>query len=257
MIRALWNSASGMAAQAAQVDILAHDLANVNTPGFKKSCTSFADLIYRAVEERGMPVNRPEEPAVGSGVRLAAAEKDFAQGPLVETGNPLHLAIQGQGFLAVEGPGGELYLTRDGSFHLNATGEIVHSSGYRLFPQVMLAPGDRSLKFSPDGRVVALTGEGEERWIADLELYLVPNPAGLEAMGDNLLRITLASGAPVAVRPGEGGGGYLRPGYLEAANVDMAEALTRMLLAQRAYASNSLAARVADEMWGMANNLRR
>lgn len=257
MIRALWNSASGMAAQAAQVDILAHDLANVNTSGFKKSNTGFADLIYREVEERGMPVNRPEEPAVGAGVRLTAAEKDFAQGPLVETGNPLHLAIQGQGFLAVEGPGGELYLTRDGAFHLNDIGEIVHSSGHRLFPAVMLEPGDRSLKFSPHGRVVALTEEGEERWVADLELYMVPNPAGLEAIGDNLWRVTAASGAPAAVRPGEAGGGYLRPGYLEAANVDLAEALTKMLLAQRVYAGNSLAARVADEMWGMANNLRR
>lgn len=257
MIRALENSASGMAAQAAQVDILAHDLANVNTPGYKKSCTGFADLVYRAVEERGMPVNRPEEPAVGSGVRLSAVEKDFVQGALVETGNPLHLAIQGQGFFALEGPAGELYLTRDGSFHLNEAGEVVHTSGYRLLPPVMLDPGDLSLKFTTDGRVLAVTEAGEEVYLADLDLYIVPNPAGLEAVGDNLFRITAASGDAVPVRPGESGSGYVRPGWLEASNVDLAESLTKMILAQRIYAGNSMAARVADEMWGMANNLRR
>ncbi|MGI9951192.1 flagellar hook-basal body protein [Moorellaceae bacterium AZ2] len=258
MIRALWNSASGMAAQTAQVDLLAHDLANVNTPGYKKSSAAFADLVYRAVEERGMPVSRPEEPAIGSGVRLAAAEKDFSQGPLVETGNPLHLAVQGRGFLAVEGPDGGLYLTRDGAFHVNDSGQIIHSSsGYRLLPHIVVGAGEDRVRFDRDGRVLA-GGEGEgETLLGQIEVYLVSNPRGLEALGNNLFRVTPASGNPVAVEPGQGGSGYLVPGYLEAANVEMAEALTKMFLAQRVYTSNSLAARVADEMWGMANNLRR
>lgn len=258
MIRALWNSATGMAAQAAQVDLLAHDLANVGTTGYKKSSAAFADLVYRPVEERGMPVSRPEEPAVGSGVRLAATEKDFSQGPLVNTGNPLHVAVQGRGFLAVEGPDGGLYLTRDGAFYLNGAGEVVHaSSGYRLFPPVAADGGEARLRIDRDGWVLADGGGvGQEILLGRIELYLVPNPQGLEAVGNNLFRATPASGEPVAVEPGQGGAGHLLPGYLEAANVEMAEALTKMLLAQRVYTSNSLAARVADEMWSLANNLR-
>ncbi|GFN24125.1 flagellar hook-basal body protein [Thermanaeromonas sp. C210] len=259
MIRALWNSASGMGAQAAQVDLLAHDLANAGTAGYKKSSAAFADLVYRAVEERGMPVSRPEEPAIGSGVRLAAAEKDFSQGPLVNTGNPLHVAVQGRGFLAVEGPDGGLYLTRDGAFHVNGSGEVVHtSSGYRLLPSISTGGEESRLRIDRYGRVLAGGEEGEgETLLAQIELYLVPNPQGLEAVGNNLFRATPASGEPVAVEPGQGGAGYLLPGYLEVANVEMAEALTKMLLAQRVYSSNSLAARVADEMWSLANNLRR
>ncbi|SMB94105.1 flagellar basal-body rod protein FlgG [Thermanaeromonas toyohensis ToBE] len=257
MLRALWNSASGMVAQVVHIDLLAHDLANVNTTGYKKSLPSFSDLVYRPITERGMPVERTSPPAIGAGVRLVDAAKDLAPGSLVATGDLLHLAIQGRGFLGVEGPHGELYLTRDGAFHLNERGEVIHSSGYRLLPKVTVPEGYRSVRFSPDGALVALAPNGKEEVLGQVEVYLVENPGGLEATGNNLFRPTPASGDPRPILPGPGAGVSLLPGYLEASNVDLAEALVHMLLAQRVYEVNARAARIADEMWGIANNLRR
>lgn len=257
MLRALGNSASGMAAQVVHMDLLAHDLANVNTTGYKKSVPSFSDLVYRGVTERGMPVNRTLPPAVGAGVRLEDIAKDFSPGSLIATGDPLHVALQGEGFLGIEGPNGELYLTRDGAFHLNERGEVVHSSGYRLLPGVIVPQGYSSVRFSPDGRLLALAPNGDEEVLGQVEVYLVENPGGLEAKGDNLFQPTQASGEPRPTLPGPGAGVSLLPGYLEASNVDLAEALVHMLLAQRVYEVNARAARMADEMWGIANNLRR
>lgn len=257
MLRALWNSASGMAAQVVHMDLLAHDLANVNTTGYKKSVPSFSDLVYRPVTERGMPVNRTSPPAVGAGVRLEDTAKDFSPGPLIATGNPLHVALQGRGFLRLEGPNGETYLTRDGTFRLNERQEVVHSSGYRLLPRLAVPEGYSSPRFTPDGRLVAVAPNGEEEVLGQVEIYLVQNPGGLEAMGNNLFRPTPASGEPGPVLPGQGTEANLLVGFLEASNVDLAEALVHMLLAQRVYEVNARAARTADEMWGMANNLRR
>lgn len=257
MLRALWNSASGMAAQVVHMDLLAHDLANVNTTGYKKSIPSFSDLVYRPVTESGMPVNRTSPPAVGAGVRLEDTAKDFSPGPLIATGNPLHVALQGKGFLRIEGPNGETYLTRDGAFRLNERQEVVHSSGYRLLPRLTVPEGYSSPRFTPDGRLVALAPNGEEEVLGQVEIYLVQNPGGLESLGSNLFRPTPASGDLGPVLPGQGTAANLLVGFLEASNVDLAEALVHMLLAQRVYEVNARAARTADEMWGMANNLRR
>ncbi|MCG0278140.1 MAG: flagellar hook-basal body protein [Thermanaeromonas sp.] len=257
MLQALRNSASGMAAKVLHIDLLAHDLANVNTTAYKKTVASFSDLVYRPVTERGMPVNRTLPPAIGAGVRLEEAAKDFSPGPLIATGNSLHVAVQGKGFLGIQGPNGETCLTRDGSFRLNERGEVVHSSGYLLLPRVTVPEGYNFPRFTPDGRLVALAPNGKEEILGQIEVYLVPNPSGLEAVGNNLFRATPASGDPRPALPGPGTEVNLLVGYLEASNVDVAETLVHMLLAQRVYEMNARAARTADEMWGIANNLRR
>lgn len=260
MIGALWRGASGMLAQQLSVDSLANDLANVNTTGYKQDRVEFADLVYRPVHEGGMPVDRPQAPAaapsLGAGVKVAAIAKDFSQGTLVNTGDPLSLAIQGEGFFAVYGPGGERFLTRDGNFHRDGDGYLVNAGGYYLDVPFTLPAGAEKITITGDGTVTA-TINGETWFLGEINLYNVPNPAGLEAAGDNLFRETAASGAAAAGRPGTAGLGIIRSGYLEAANVDLAATMTRMILAQRAYELNSRAVRVADEMWGLANNLRR
>lgn len=260
MLSALWRGASGMQAQQIQVDSLANDLANVNTTAYKQGRVEFADLLYRPVQEGGMPVDRPpvplSPPAVGTGVRVAAVEKEFTQGALVATGDPLHLAIQGPGFFGVVNAAGEFFLTRDGSFHRDAQGNLVNAGGFYLDVAFTLPAAAERIAISSDGRVTAII-DGEEQALGEINLYTVPNPAGLEAAGDNLYRETAASGPGTAAIPGSAGLGTIQSGYLEAANVDMATAMTRLILAQRAYELNSRAVRVADEMWGLANNLRR
>ncbi|MDN5345246.1 MAG: flagellar basal-body rod protein FlgG [Clostridia bacterium] len=261
MIGALWRGASGMRAQQLQVDSLANDVANLNTTAYKQGRVDFADLVYRSVREGGMPVDTraATPPALGAGVKVAAVEKDFSQGTLVQTGDPLNLAIQGEGFLAVYRPNGtdwELLLTRDGNFHRDADGYLVNASGYYLDISADPPPEAENITVAADGTVTAVIN-GETRVVGEISLYNVPNPTGLEAAGDNLYRETAASGAAAAGRPGEAGLGTLRSGYLEAANVDLAATMTRLILAQRAYELNSRSVRVADEMWGLANNLRR
>ncbi|WP_258359701.1 flagellar basal-body rod protein FlgG [Moorella sulfitireducens (nom. illeg.)] len=260
MIGALWRGASGMRTQQLAVDSLANDLANVNTTGYKRGRVEFADLVYRPVQEIGMPVNQPLDvaatPAPGTGVKVAAATRDFTQGSLVHTGDPLSLAIQGEGFFAVYGPGGELFLTRDGNFHRDSEGYLVNAGGYYLDVPFALPEGAEKVTITGDGTVTA-TVEGETWVLGEIYLYNVPNPAGLEAAGNNLFRETDASGLAAAGRPGTAGLGTIRSGYLEAANVDLAASLTGMLLARRAYELNSRSVRIADEMWDLANNLRR
>ncbi|MDN5346771.1 MAG: flagellar basal-body rod protein FlgG [Clostridia bacterium] len=260
MLKALWSGAAGMTAQMALLDSLANDLANVNTPAYKKSEVNFADLAYRPVEERGLPVNRQtpgQLPMVGSGARVNEMAKIFTQGPLVETGNPWHLAIEGRGFLAVEMPDGGLAFTRDGSFHRDAGGSLVTATGHKVVLPFSLPEEYAEVKIKPTGEVSVIHVDGTQEELGRLEIYLVPNPAGMEYLGDNLYRPTAASGEATAGLPGEEGAGLLRQGFLEAANVDLAETMTKMILAQRAYEISSRAIRSADEMWSLANNLRR
>lgn len=260
MIGALWRGASGMLAQQLAVDSLANDVANVNTTGYKQGRVEFTELIYRPVEEMGMPVNRIPEaatpPALGAGVRVAALEKDFSQGSLIHTGDPLNLAVQGEGFFAVYSLGGEWFLTRDGNFHRDADGFLVNAQGFYLDVPFFLPPEAENVSVAPDGTVAAVI-DGTSQVLGNIDLYIVPNPDGLERAGDNLFRETAASGQAAAGRPGTQGLGTVRSGYLEAANVDLATALTRMIMAQRAYEVNARSVRLADDMWGLANSLRR
>lgn len=279
MIGALWRGASGMRAQQVQVDNLANDIANLNTVGYKQARVGFADLVYRPVTEAGMPVEQPRGtgPGVGlgTGVKVAAIDKDFSQGALVQTGEPLNLAIRGEGFFAVVDGAGEMFLTRDGNFHRDADGNVVNNSGYYLaIPAgnnqgvpLNLPPGAENINVAADGTITADVN-GQVQTLGQVYLYSVTNPAGLEAMGGNLYRPTpvsgqLFSGVPGTAGISENAGttgpllGTLCPGYLEAANVDLAATMTRMVVAQRAYELSSRTIRVADEMWSLANNLWR
>lgn len=259
MISSLWRGASGMRAQQLQVDSLAHDVANINTTGYKQGRMEFAELVHRSVIEGGMPVDRSQEmssvPALGTGVKAVMRDRDFSQGVLLATGDPLNLAIQGKGFFTVIGPTGEWYLTRDGNFYRDNEGNIVSAGGYRLDIPFELPPEAEKIMVSGDGMLTAEIN-GERQQLGELNLAGVPNPGGLEAVGDNLYRETAASGMASTSRPGTEGLGILRSGYLEASNVDFVTTMTKMLLAQRAYELNSRSVRVADEMWGLANNLR-
>ncbi|BCV20835.1 flagellar hook-basal body protein [Moorella sp. Hama-1] len=279
MIGVLWRGAGGMRAQQVQVDSLANDIANVNTNGYKQARVNFADLVYRPVEEGGMPVDHPpapaRPPALGAGVKVASIDKDFSQGTLVQTGDPLNLAIQGDGFFVVVDQAGNRYLTRDGNFHRDDAGYVVNASGYYLLGSdgnpLSLPPEAENIAVTPDGTITGVIN-GASQDLGYLDLYAVTNPGGLEAAGDNLFRETAASGqvfygmpgapgAPIPGAPATAGTtgplGTLRSGYLEAANVDLAATMTKMIVAQRAYELNSRSVRVADEMWGLANNLRR
>lgn len=259
MINAIWRSASGMRAQQLVVDGLANDAANINTIAYKGSRVGFAELVYRAVREGGMPVDRPAvsilTPSLGAGVKIASMDKDFSQGAMLDTGESLHLFIQGEGFFAVTGPDGQWFLTRDGSFQLDHEGEIVNAGGYRLTVPFNIPPEAEKVVVGSDGTVRAVI-EGEDQILGEIYLFSVPNPAGLEAVGGNLYRETEASGRAVMGVPGTQGFGTLRAGFLEGSNVELAVLMTKMVLAQRAYELNSRSIKVSDEMWGIANHLR-
>lgn len=259
MIASLWRGASGMQANRLRVDSLAHDIANVNTPGYKRGQVEFRELLQRVIREGGMPVDRPREtalaPALGAGVRAISREKDFSQGALLATGQPLDLAIQGQGFFPLVGPDGGWYFTRNGSFHLDNEGNLVNGAGYFLDIPFGMPPEAEKIVINSEGLITAEI-DGEIQEIGEINLAYLPNPAGMEAVGDNLYRETEASGLAYLGRPGTEGLGILRPGYLEASNVELVTAMTQIILAQRAYELSSRSVRIADEMWGLANNLR-
>jgi len=259
MMRALWTAGSGMRGQQLNIDVIAHNLANVNTTGFKKSRVEFQDLIYETMRGTGTRQGGLSQPVgiqVGHGVRPAATQRLFSPGSLQETGNPLDLAIEGTGFFEVLLPNGSTAYTRDGSFKLDADGYLVTSDGYLLLPEVAVPPEAREINIGPEGMVsYELDGEREEG--DQLTLVTFSNPAGLEAMGRNLYRDTGATGVlETGLIPGEDCG-TLAPGYLELSNVQVVEEMVNMIVAQRAYETSAKAIQASDEMLSLANNLRR
>lgn len=257
MMRALWTAGSGMRGQQLNIDVIAHNLANVNTTAFKKSRVEYQDLIYETLPGTGPGVSgRPVGIQVGHGVRPAAIQRLISPGSLEETGNPLDLALEGSGFFEVLLPNGSSAYTRDGSFKLDADGYLVTSDGYLLLPEVVIPPGAREINIGPDGMVsYELDGEREEG--DQLTLVTFSNPAGLEAMGRNLYRDTGAAGVlETGLIPGEDCG-TLSPGYLELSNVQVVEEMVNMIVAQRAYETSAKAIQASDEMLALANNLRR
>ncbi|MGI6575458.1 MAG: flagellar basal-body rod protein FlgG [bacterium] len=256
MMRALWIAGSGMRAQQLNIDVVSHNLSNVNTTGFKKSRVEFQDLLYETIRPAGTRQGIPVGLEVGHGVRAAATLRQFSTGSLQETGNPLDLAIEGPGFFALELPDGTIAYTRDGSFKLDADGCLVSSSGYWLQPEVVIPPEATDIAISPDGAVSYLL-HGKRVEGDRITLVSFSNPAGLEAAGRNLYRYTEAAGEMMTdLVPGEGCG-TLAANYLELSNVQVVEEMINMIVAQRAYEINAKAIQAADEMLGMANNLRR
>ncbi len=261
MIRALYTAASGMNAQQANIDNIAHNLANVNTTGFKKSRVEFEDLVYQQIKAPGAPTQEVESPLgleAGLGSRAVATARNFTGGNLRSTGSPLDLAIEGQGFFQITLAGGETGYTRAGALHLNGQGQIVTADGYSLEPQISIPPNATAVTVSKDGVVsVSLPGQGGPQQVGTLEIVNFQNPAGLQARGGNMFTATTASGDPSNGVPGTDGLGTIAQGFLEDSNVSVVEEMVNMILGQRAYEANSRVIRAADEMLQQVNNLSR
>jgi|SRR5579875_1127884 flagellar basal-body rod protein FlgG len=260
MMRALYSAATGMQAQQTNLDTIANNLANVNTTGFRANKAEFQDLVYQQLRSPGSPVGASMIPAgidVGLGSKVSATAKIFTQGTLVQTDNPLDVAIEGDGFFQVTMPDGTTAYTRDGSFKIDANGAIVTADGYLLSPQITIPQQATSVTVNTDGTVTALLpGQTQPQQIGQINLARFVNPAGLQAQGHNLLTQTAASGAPTISQPGLNGAGTLQGGYLENSNVSVVTEIVNMIVAQRAYEANSKAITTADQMLQTANQTK-
>jgi flagellar basal-body rod protein FlgG len=255
------TSASGMKAQQLMVDTIANNLANVNTTGFKRSRVSFEDVLYETLQgPRQVNPNDPQTLApiqIGKGVRLAAINRLHTQGAAEQTGRPLDLLIEGDGFFQVERPDGSTAYTRDGSFTLSDRGELVTNGGYRVLPGITVPSDAQGLTISAAG-VVSITGAGGQTTeIGRLELARFVNPTGLMALGENLYAETAASGEAMTGSPQEQGMGRILQGVLEASNVEIVQEMTDMIAAQRAYEINAKAIRAGEEMMQVTGDLVR
>ena len=260
MIRALWTAATGMEAQQINMDVIANNLANVNSVGFKKSRADFQDVLYQTIKVAGTDAaggaEQPTTIQVGLGSRVAAIQKVFSTGDIQQTGNSLDLAIEGAGFFQVRMPDGELAYTRAGAFKKDGPGRLVTSNGYPLEPEIVIPENATSIAIGRYGTVeVLLDGQSEPTQVGTITLTRFANPAGLMAQGSNLYTETPTTGAPVTGNPGEEGFGSLAQGYLEGSNVSIMEEMVNMIAGQRAYEINSKAIKTADEMLQMTNNL--
>jgi flagellar basal-body rod protein FlgG len=262
MIRSLFTAATGMIAQQLNLDVIANNLANVNTTGFKKNKADFQDLMYQIIEEPGTAATQvgtsPGGIQIGLGVRPAAVGKIHSQGDFESTNNPLDIAIEGDGFFQLTLPTGEITYTRSGAFKLDATGALVNSDGYILTPAVNIPPDALSITITSDGFVnVVQPGAPAAQQVGQIQVARFPNPAGLRAMGRNLLNQTESSGQPIISIPGLNGVGTLAQGFVESSNVSVVEEIVQMVTGQRAYEANSKVIQTADQLLSNAINLKR
>lgn len=266
MMRALWSAATGMTAQQLNVDVIANNLANVNTTAFKRDRAEFKDLIYQTLQRENVygGQGRPVNMQVGVGVRPSAVVKDFSEGNLYQTGNLLDLALDGPGFFAVLGPDDKVYYTRDGSFKLSPDGNtlmLVTADGYPVLDDsnnpIVFDGNVNDITVSPLGVIQVKNPDGTTYEVATLGIYNFTNPQGLLSVGNNLYEATEASGQPGTRDDFEGRMGKVMQGFLETSNVQVVKEMVDMIAAQRAYEINSKAIQAADEMLGIANNLRR
>ena len=261
MIRALWTAASGMQSQQVNMDVIANNLANVNSSGFKKSRADFQDILYQTAKAAGTGGTGAEVPTgvqVGLGSRVAAVQKVFTTGDFQQTENELDLAIEGPGFFQVTLPDGTNAYTRSGALKKDSTGQLVTSDGFPIVPQIVIPEGATSVTISSDGTVdVMLDGENTATEVGNIELVRFGNPAGLSSLGRNLYAETPTTGTPTSGTPGEEGFGTLSQGFLEGSNVNIMEEMVNMIAGQRAYEVNSKAIKTADEMLQMTSGLIR
>lgn len=257
MLRALYTSATGMKAQELLIDNTANNLANVNTHGFRKSHMDFADLVYTTMRQPGTAVSSqqvsPTGLQIGNGVRAVATTKNFTQGTMEQTGNPLDVAIEGDGFFQLQHPNGEFRYSRAGNFRVDGqSGQLVNADGYILSPAVTVNQGIDISKISigSDGRVQGIQSgsDGDPVDLGQIQVVTFLNAAGLSSEGSNLFASTPASGAPVQGNAGDAGFGLIRQGLLETSNVEVVTELISLISAQRAYEINSRAIRAGDEM---------
>ena len=259
MDSALWIAKTGLDAQQRRMAVISNNLANVNTTGFKQGRAVFEDLLYQNVRQVGGQSSQdtvlPSGLLVGTGVRTVATEKLFKQGNLIQTENSLDVAIQGRGFFQILRPDGTLGYTRDGSFQIDAQGQMVMSNGYLLQPAITIPDDALSVTIGSDGVVsVVQPGQATPTQVGNVQLADFINPSGLQAIGENLFLESAASGAPQVGNPGLNGLGSLYQGSLESSNVNVVEELVGMIEAQRAYEMNSKAISTVDQMLQYVSN---
>lgn len=262
MLRALYTAASGMQAQQLNIDTIAHNLANINTSGFKLRRAQFQDLLYQNMRQAGAAntatTDIPVGLQVGLGTKPVATEIIFTQGDFSATDNPLDLVIQGQGFFQIKQTNGQIAYTRNGNFHLNRDGNIVTSEGDALDPQITIPQDQVGITIGADGTVsVQQAGQNQPQQVGKIELALFQNPSGLENIGKNLFLPTQSSGDAITGTAGENGLGTLLSRFVEQSNVSVVEEMVHMIVSQRAYEANSKVIRTADEMFTQANNVVR
>jgi len=250
---ALWAAKTGLDAQQTEMSVISNNLANVNTTGYKEDRAVFEDLLYQNQTQVGADTSQttqsPSGLSIGTGVQVVSTEKEYGQGSLTQTGNPLDVAIQGQGFFQIQMPDGTLAYTRDGTFQTNAQGQLVDSSGYVVQPGITIPSGAQSVTIGTDGTVtVLLPGQSTPTQVGQLQLANFINPAGLQPIGQNLLVQSASSGSPQTGTPGVNGLGTVSQGELESSNVDVVEELVNMIQTQRAYEMNSKAISTVDQM---------
>lgn len=261
MIKSLNTAATGMAAQATNMEVIANNIANVSTNGFKKSRAEFEDLMYQTQKEpgaaTGMNSMSPNGVQVGLGVKTASIQKSFETGHSQVTSNPFDIQIDGSGFFQVMTPDGQVAYTRDGAFKKDPNGKIVDKNGNALQPEITVPPNISGIEIAGTGEVRVITGLNDQpQQIGQIDVVNFVNPAGLKAAGKNLFTQTPASGQPLTSRPGLNGTGYLSQGQLETSNVNIADEMVNMITAQRAYETNSKVIQASDQMLQSINNLR-
>ncbi|MGD0721212.1 MAG: flagellar basal-body rod protein FlgG [Roseiarcus sp.] len=256
-------AATGMSAQEKNLEVIANNIANINTTGFKRSRAEFTDLMYQSerlmgVSNRGRDATIPEGAQLGLGVRIAAIRSLNIQGSLTNTGNTLDLAVNGRGWFQVTMPDGTIAYTRDGALNTNATGQIVTTDGYAITPGIIVPTTATNVAVSQTGVVTAtIPGQVAPQTLGQLTIANFVNEAGLQQLGSNLTQQTSASGPPTVGVPGDPAFGTLQQGYLESSNVDPVTEITNLIAAQRAYEMNSKVIQAADQMSATITNIRQ
>lgn len=258
MDASMWVAKTGLDAQQMRMNVISNNLANVNTSGFKRDRAVFEDLLYQNLRQAGgqtgATTQAPTGLMLGTGVRVVATEKLHAQGNMVNTQNPLDLAIAGEGFFQVTQADGTIAYSRDGNFKLSSTGQIVTSSGALLQPAITIPNTASTVTFGRDGTVSVELAAGGSQVLGQIQLAKFVNPSGLQSIGQNLMKETPASGAPQVLQAGNAGAGSLMQGTLEASNVNVVEEMVNMIETQRAYEINSKAISAVDGMLKFMNN---
>lgn len=261
MIRSLWTAASGMQAQQLNMDVVANNLANVNTVGFKKSRADFQDLMYQNIKTTGAPSTSTTQMVgiqIGLGTKAAAVTKLFTAGNFSQTGNELDIAIEGDGFYQIQLPDGTTGYSRAGAFKKDNQGRMVNSDGYPLVPSITIPNNATKVNIGNDGTVSVLqAGTTAATTVGNIQLAMFSNPSGLSSMGHNLYQPTDSSGAATTGTPGQNGIGSTAQGILEMSNVSVMEEMVNMIVCQRAYEVNSKAIQASDEMLQKANEIKR
>ena len=259
MIRALYTAATGMQAQQLNIDVIAHNLANVNTTGFKKSRAEFADLLYQSIKSPGASTsNNTQSPTgiqVGLGVRPTAVTRLNTQGDFIQTGNDLDVSIEGLGYLQVDLPDGSAAYTRAGALKRDRDGNVVNSDGLKVSPAITIPPGTTNVTIGQDGIVTGLQNGSALTTLGNLQTANFANPSGLRPLGKNLFQETETSGTAQLGTPGQDNRGTLLQGFLENSNVSVVEELVGLITGQRAYEVTSKAIQTADEMLKVTNGI--